>query len=197
MPDSSDQTQTGPADAALASFVLLAQFLGVPADPHQIHHDRGQGDRHYQFDDLIRIAKKLGLMARRKEAPLAELSKLPLPALVSLNEGDTAILLKIDDSGGGGPRYMVLRSDGQRPEVWSESDIAERRTAADDQSRAHHRAKACVRHFLVYTGVGQVPEAASRRADRQLLSPASRLGFADFLPAGDRQGAGQSGDEHA
>jgi subfamily B ATP-binding cassette protein HlyB/CyaB len=126
MPDSSDQTQTGPADAALASFVLLAQFLGVPADPHQIHHDRGQGDRHYQFDDLIRIAKKLGLMARRKEAPLAELSKLPLPALVSLNEGDTAILLKIDDSGGGGPRYMVLRSDGQRPEVWSESDIAER-----------------------------------------------------------------------
>lgn len=65
-------------------------------------------------------------MARRKEALLADLPKLPLPALVKLNDDDTAILLKIDDSGDSGLRHMVLRSDGQRPEVWSETDVAER-----------------------------------------------------------------------
>lgn len=126
MTDSNDEMAAGPADAALASFVLLAQLLGVPADAQQIHHDRGQGDLPYHFDDLIRIAKKLGLIARRKEAPLADLAKLPLPALVRLNDGETAILLKIDDAGESGPRHMVLRSDGQRPEIWSESEVAER-----------------------------------------------------------------------
>lgn len=126
MPDSSNQATAGSPDAALASFVLLAQFLGVPADARQIHHDRGQGDRPYNFEDLIRVAKKLSLMARRKETTLAELPKLPLPALVALNSQDTAILLKIDDSSESGTRYMVLRSDGQRPEVWSGTDVIER-----------------------------------------------------------------------
>lgn len=126
MADSDEHPAAQPADAALASFVLLAQFLGVPADAQQIHHDRGQGDRPYTFDDLIRVAKALGLMARSKQAPLAELAKLPLPALVTLKGDDTAILLKIDDSGESGLRYMVLRSDGQRPEIWSEADVAER-----------------------------------------------------------------------
>lgn len=133
MTDSNDEMTAGPADPALASFVLLAQFLGVPADPQQIHHDRGQGDRPYTFDDLIRVAKKLGLIARRKNTTLAELPKLPLPALVRLNDDDTAILLKIDDSGETGVRHMVLRADSQRPEVWSEVDVAERFALTGDK----------------------------------------------------------------
>jgi subfamily B ATP-binding cassette protein HlyB/CyaB len=124
--EASSDSVAGSGDQALASFVLLAKFLGVPADVQQIHHDRGQGDQPYHFDDLIRIAKKLGLLAKRKQAALADLAKLPLPALVRLHEGETAILLKIDDSGDSGLRHMVLRSNGQRPEIWSEGDVAER-----------------------------------------------------------------------
>jgi ATP-binding cassette, subfamily B, bacterial HlyB/CyaB len=130
----SDHTWAGSVDAALASFVLLAQFLGLPADAQQIHHDRGQGDLPYSFEDLIRVAKKLGLMARRKEAAVAELPKLPLPALVKLSGDDTAILLKIDDSGETGTRYMVLRSDSQRPEVWIEADVATRFALEGDKA---------------------------------------------------------------
>lgn len=133
MTDSDYTPSAQPTDPALASFVLLAQFLGMPADTAQIHHDRGQGDRPYTFDDLIRVAKKLGLMARRKEASLAELPKLPLPALVRLNDDGTAILLKIDDSGENGVRHMVLRAGGQRPEVWSEADVAERFALTGDK----------------------------------------------------------------
>ena len=125
MIDSHTNPSAAPADAALASFVLLAQFLGVPAEPAQIHHDRGQGDRPYDFDDLIRVAKKLGLMARRKSASPAEFPKLPLPALVHLRDGGTAILLKVDDTGDGGNRHMVLKPDSQRPEIWDELRVEE------------------------------------------------------------------------
>lgn len=123
MDDSETNPSAVPADAALASFVLLAQFLGVPAEPVQIHHDRGQGDRPYDFDDLIRVAKKLGLIARRKHAAPPEFPKLPLPALVHLRDGGTAILLKVDESGDTGVRHMVLKPDSQRPEIWSEEQV--------------------------------------------------------------------------
>ncbi|APE28062.1 cyclolysin secretion ATP-binding protein [Aurantiacibacter gangjinensis] len=115
-----------PADPALASFVLLAQFLGVPAEPSQIHHDRGQGDRPYTFDDLVRIAKKLELIARRKAAPPENLPKLPTPSLIALAGGGTAMLLKVDDDIDAGTRYMVMLPDDQRPQIWSQEDVETR-----------------------------------------------------------------------
>ena len=124
MVDSEDRPNEGHNDPALASFVLLAQFLGTPAEASQIHHDRGQGDRAYDFDDLVRIAKKLDLMARRKSASFNELSKFPLPALVGLRDGGTAVLLKHEDNGDIGPRFMVLMPDGQRPEIWDNEKAA-------------------------------------------------------------------------
>ncbi|MBV7267554.1 type I secretion system permease/ATPase [Erythrobacter ani] len=111
------------ADSALAAFIILAQFLDVPAEPSQIHHDRGQGDRPYTFDDLVRIAKKLGLLARRKRIRFFDLAKHPLPALARLQDGGTAILLKIDESADSGDRYMVLLPDRHRPEVWSQERL--------------------------------------------------------------------------
>ena len=112
-----------PADDALASFIVLAQFLGTPAEASQIHHDRGRGDDPYTFDDLIRIAKKLDLIARRKSAAPDSLPRLPLPALVRLADGATAILLKVDDTGETGVRHMVLKAGSERPEIWDEERV--------------------------------------------------------------------------
>ncbi len=123
MPPEGAEMRPQPGDEALACFVILAQFLGTPAEPSQIHHDRGQGDQSYSFDDLTRIAKKLGLIARRKNARIRDFTKLPLPALVGLADGGTAILFKAEDSGDSGTRYMVLKPDQQRPEVWQEERI--------------------------------------------------------------------------
>jgi len=135
MADSEHSRAAVPADATLASFVLLAQYLGVPAEPSQIHHDRGQGDRPYDFDDLIRIARKIGLKARRSRAELSKLPKLPLPALVSLRDGGSAILLKIDDNADAGTRYLIVKPDGRRPEVWSEEQV--RKAFALEGGEAH------------------------------------------------------------
>jgi len=107
----------------LACFVLLAKFLGVPADPGQIAHARGKGDDPYSLEDLNRIAKSLDLIARIRTARLADYPKLPLPALAEGRSGDAVLLLRVEDDGER-LRCLVQRGDGDRPEIWSEEQAA-------------------------------------------------------------------------
>jgi subfamily B ATP-binding cassette protein HlyB/CyaB len=110
---------------SLACFVLLAKFLGVPADPEQIAHDRGKGDDPYSLEDLNRVARRLGLIARLRPVQPSELRKLPLPVLIDTHGGDAVILLRVEDDAIK-PRYLIQRGDAERPEVWSGEDLAER-----------------------------------------------------------------------
>jgi subfamily B ATP-binding cassette protein HlyB/CyaB len=112
-------------DPALSCFILLARFLGVPADPRQIGHDRGKGEDPYSLEDLSRIAKKLGLVGRIRRAEADQVGKLPLPALAQLADGDSAILLKVEEERAGG-RVLVQLGDSERPEVWSAAEFEER-----------------------------------------------------------------------
>lgn len=105
-------------DPALSAFILVAKFLGVAAEPSQIVHDRGRGDAPFTYGDLVRIARKLGLVARTRSVPLPELGKLPVPTLLGTSDNGTVILLKVDDSGDS-PRFLLQRPDGERPEIWS------------------------------------------------------------------------------
>lgn len=110
-------------DSVLTSFILLARFLGIPADPNQIHHDRGMGDAPYDFGQLVRIAKRIKLIAKTRRADLAALPKLPMPLLFARADGETAILLKTDE-GEAGRRYLIQRPDAQKPEIWDEGQMA-------------------------------------------------------------------------
>ena len=114
-----------PIDPSLTCFVLLAKFLGTPADPQQIAHDRGKGDQPYSLEDLARTAKRLNLVARVRSAAPADLPKLPLPALAESIEGDAVILLKVEDQSLD-PRYLVQRGDADRPEIWTAGEAAAR-----------------------------------------------------------------------
>ena len=119
--DSSDESEDNSnrvIDPALASFILVAKFLGVPADPNQIHHDRGKGNEPYTLEHLTRIAKKLDIIARLRKAKPAELSKLPLPAILSSSDGGAFILLKVEESSDN-PRYLIQRAETERPEILS------------------------------------------------------------------------------
>ncbi len=115
----------GPEDSALASFVLLARFLGTPADPKQIAHDRGKGDDPWTLEDLARTAKKLGLIGRIRRCEPDDIRKMPLPAIAELAGGDSAILLKVEEEGAE-PRILVQLGDGERPEVWSWAELEQR-----------------------------------------------------------------------
>ena len=117
-----DQAPEQPAqqrfDPALAAFILLAKFLGTPAEAAQIVHDRGRGDAPFTYGDLVRIARKLGLVARTRTVGLAELAKLPVPTMLGTTDDGTIILLKVDDNADS-PRYLLQRPDGDHPEIWS------------------------------------------------------------------------------
>jgi subfamily B ATP-binding cassette protein HlyB/CyaB len=96
----------GAIDPVLTYFVLMAKFLGVPADPAQLSHDRGQGDDRWSLEDLSRAAKRIGLISGIREPGVEALPRLPLPALAELYDGAGVLLLKIDESGSE-LRYLV------------------------------------------------------------------------------------------
>ncbi|HEX8468323.1 MAG TPA: type I secretion system permease/ATPase [Allosphingosinicella sp.] len=123
-PSGEEQPRAG-SDPALACFILLARFLGVPADPRQIGHDRGKGEDPYTLEDLSRIAKKLALIGRIRRCEADQVHKLPLPAIAELGDGDAAILLKVEDDSES-PRVLVQLGDSDRPEVWSMAEFRER-----------------------------------------------------------------------
>ncbi|VAW02293.1 ABC transporter, permease protein, partial [hydrothermal vent metagenome] len=109
-------------DPSLACFVLLAKYLGVPADPPQIHHDRGLGEEPYTLDHLARIAKKLNLIARLRDASLEELPKIPLPAMARDVDGTAFILLKIEEDSET-PRYLIQRGHADRPQMFTQEEF--------------------------------------------------------------------------
>src|SRR5687767_4504580 len=88
--------------SALDCFILLARFLGVPADKEQIVHDYGGSPGRYRLEDLVRIAKRIKLVARARRFSPPELIKLPLPAILERNDGGALILLKLQDERDGG-----------------------------------------------------------------------------------------------
>ncbi|HEX8641169.1 MAG TPA: type I secretion system permease/ATPase [Allosphingosinicella sp.] len=114
-------------DSALACFVLLARFLGIPADPKQILHDRGTGDASFSLEDLSRVANRLGLIGRIRRSGPAQLSRMPLPAIAELAVGGAVIILKVEDEPDDA-RALVQRGDAEAPEVWSAQELRERLT---------------------------------------------------------------------
>lgn len=109
-------------DAGLECLVLVARFLGVPADPKQIAHDRGKGDDPYPLEDLSRIAKRLGLVGRIRRCPPGKISQMPLPAIADLADGDKAIILKIEDDTDN-PRVLVQLGRSGGPEIWTGEEL--------------------------------------------------------------------------
>jgi len=103
--------------------VLVARFLGVPADPAQIAHEQGLAGS-FTLEDLARAAKRIGIVARIRATGLGDLAKRPMPALAELRDGSALILLKIDESADA-PRYLIQRGDAERPEIWTFEQFAD------------------------------------------------------------------------
>lgn len=118
--EASSRSGQAKVQASLSSFILLAKFLGVPADPAQIAHDRGKGDDPYTLEDLNRVALKLGLIARLKSTAASDFRKLPTPLLAETHEQEAVILLRIEDDIN--PRYLIQRGNAERPEVWTSEE---------------------------------------------------------------------------
>jgi subfamily B ATP-binding cassette protein HlyB/CyaB len=87
------------ADPGLFALALVAGHYRIAADPFQLAHDAGLGQRRATSEDLVRVAKRLGLKARiQRFHGSKRLSSVPLPAIVRMKDGSFSLLaLKLPD----------------------------------------------------------------------------------------------------
>lgn len=97
-------------DTALGSFILMLAYLGRPADPAQLVHMLGKGSAPLDFDDLLVLAKRLDIKARRLKTSDARLDSLPLPAIAQLADGSDVLLLQISQT-----HALLFRPGDERP----------------------------------------------------------------------------------
>ncbi|QWT21929.1 type I secretion system permease/ATPase [Bacillus sp. NP157] len=82
-------------DYLLAGLVLLARYHGVAANPAELAHTYGHGERLDETATLL-AARKLGLKARFVDQPAGRLEKAPLPAIALMANGAHVILSKLE-----------------------------------------------------------------------------------------------------
>jgi len=105
------QHQDPSSDTALASLVLLLSFLDRPADPQQLRHLLGKGSAALDADDVVRLARKLDVQARKSRVKNGALEGTPLPAIAVMNNGEHLVLLQVSSE-----KALVFRADAARPE---------------------------------------------------------------------------------
>ena len=81
-------------DSGLICVASLAAHYRIAADPEQLQHELGLGERLARGDDLARAAKRLGLKARQiSEAPIKRLRSVPMPCILGTKDGRFLLLV--------------------------------------------------------------------------------------------------------
>ena len=112
MSEREEQQQDAGRDSALASLVLLLSFLDRPADPQQLRHLLGKGSAPLDADDVVRLARKLDVQARKTQAKPSALDGMPLPAIAVTKAGEFLVLLQVSPE-----KALVFRAGSERPEA--------------------------------------------------------------------------------
>jgi ATP-binding cassette, subfamily B, bacterial HlyB/CyaB len=99
-------------DSALASFILLLSFLDRPADRDQLRHLLGKGSASLDADDLLRLAKKLDVQARKVQVGPDKLDRMPLPAIALRTDGEYVVLLQATQR-----KVLVFGCKDERPQT--------------------------------------------------------------------------------
>jgi ATP-binding cassette, subfamily B, bacterial HlyB/CyaB len=99
-------------DSALTSFVSLLAFLDRPADPAQLRHLLGKGSEALDADDLVRLAKRLDVQAKKVHAAVDRLDRHPLPAIAVLANDEYVVLLRVSDD-----KALFFRAGAEKPET--------------------------------------------------------------------------------
>jgi ATP-binding cassette, subfamily B, bacterial HlyB/CyaB len=99
-------------EAGLTALVLIARLHGMAADPAQIRHQAGLGERQFGEDDLLRAAKRIGLKAKIVRCSMERLQFLSLPALIFDTDGNHFILAKVADG-----KALIQEANGSPPRI--------------------------------------------------------------------------------
>ena len=90
--------QPNAVDTGLASLCLIARFLGVPAEPAELARRHLPGSSGASAEDLVRIARRLGLKSRIVTTRWDRLRKTPLPAIAEGGDGAFVVATRFVDT---------------------------------------------------------------------------------------------------
>lgn len=93
-------------DTGLICLTMMLGFLQVPADPSQLKHDLGK-DKPSEPNDLVRLAKRAGLRAKKANLTLSRLEFSPLPAIAYGVDGEFFIIGRVHEG-----RVLIQRTSG-------------------------------------------------------------------------------------
>jgi subfamily B ATP-binding cassette protein HlyB/CyaB len=122
--DDVNDEQTGPvsvapaADTGLIALCQIARHLGVPASPVTLSRQHLVAGMVASKDDLVRIARRLGLRARPVKTHWDRLAKTPLPAIVVDTHGQFSIVSRVVDG-----RAAVHGAGVARPRLVERSEF--------------------------------------------------------------------------
>ena len=114
-----DQVDTG-----LAALALMLRFFQLAGDPAQIRHDYGKTDAPLGAGDLVRCAKRAGLLARLARSRWDRLERAPLPAIAELADGTFVVFARLHRDAAGGDRLLIQDPASPAPELKSAGEIA-------------------------------------------------------------------------
>jgi subfamily B ATP-binding cassette protein HlyB/CyaB len=104
------------ADPGLIALVMMLRFLGVPADPQQIHHQ--VSGVAVGTSEMLRCAKRLEIKARLVTTTWKRLAATPLPAIACLRNGGFLIIGKTDDN-----KAFVQAPGAPRPALMTRAEF--------------------------------------------------------------------------
>ncbi|MFO1080641.1 MAG: type I secretion system permease/ATPase [Reyranellaceae bacterium] len=111
------EAQAAP-DKGLVALVSLLRFNGVGADADQIRHQLG-GIR-VGTNEMLRVAKNLGLRARILKKNWERLAKTPMPAIASLRDGGYLLIGKAGED-----KVLVQDPLSPRPALMTRKELEE------------------------------------------------------------------------
>jgi len=125
-------------DTGLLCLVLVARYLGLPADADQLRHRFGTPGTPFRDTEIFRGATFLGLKVGRLSSSLKRLDATPMPAIALRKDGHYVVLARVGDG-------QVVLQDPREPapsvlpcetfeEAWSGGLILLARRALDPSS---------------------------------------------------------------
>jgi len=118
MADAPPAVQPNAVETGLASLCLIARFLGVPAEPGELARRLLPSSSSASAEDLVRIARKLGLKARIVATKWDRLVKTPLPAIAEDRHGAFVIATRFIDA-----KLLVQRPTEPRGRLFERSEF--------------------------------------------------------------------------
>ncbi|HIJ64272.1 MAG TPA: type I secretion system permease/ATPase [Rhodospirillaceae bacterium] len=111
-------------DTGLICLGLMLRYFQLPNDPQQLRHDYGKMDGPFDAVDIVRCAKRAGLLARSTESRWKRLEHAPLPAIAQMKDGSFVIFARFLKDAERGDRVFVHDPRLAQPEFRTAEDIA-------------------------------------------------------------------------